>query len=98
MRKLILLSALVLLVFVTVGCEKSKEENILKDDATIIYEGNPALDGCGYFIKIRNTKYKPISLLQNFKTENLKVKITYQILEDKWSCNWQEKKYIQIKL
>ncbi len=96
MKKIILFSALVLLIFAIIGCDK--EENILKEDAVIIYEGDPALDGCGYFIKVRNAKYKPISLLPKFRIENLKVKITYQILTDKWSCNWQEKKYMQIKI
>ncbi len=96
MKKLITLVLLATLLFIA-GCEK-KESKAIKQEATVIYEGPLALDGCGYFLLINDIKYKPIELKEAFSVDGLVVNVDYQLLDTKWQCNWQEKKYDQIKI
>ncbi len=80
------------------GCEKEGNENRLKDEAIVIYEGEPALDGCGYFLKIGDSKYKPLSQLPSFCKKGMIVLVDYQFAKGGWRCNWQTKEYKQIKI
>lgn len=89
---LILFATIILLV----GCKKNDIETF-KSDAIVIFEGDPAIDGCGYFLLISNEKYKPVTLEQQFCEDSLYVEIKYQII-GKWSCNWNVKQYEQIKI
>ncbi len=99
MKKLLLFSIIALLFSVTVGCEKENEKqaNTLKSEGMIVYTGEPATDGCGYFVKINKTKYKPIKSLPTFCVDGLMVNVEYQVLKKKWTCNWQGE-YSQIKI
>jgi len=89
------------LLFITLlllnSCRKDEIKTII-DEATIIYDGNPAVDGCGYFLSIKEVKYKPIELTSVFSVDGLIVNVEYQLLDAQWSCNWQENKYNQIKI
>lgn len=79
------------------SCEKDSITTI-QDKATILYEGDPAVDGCGYFLLIEENKFKPIELKSEFSVEGLIVNVEYQLLDAKWACNWQENKFNQIKI
>jgi len=72
------------------SCEKDKD--ILKGDAILTW-GNPALDGCGFFIEINGKEYKPTNVYIIDKSyeedgEKMRVKIKYKLLNEKirYSC------------
>jgi len=79
------------------SCEKDSISTI-KDKATILYVGDPAADGCGYFLLIEENKFNPIELKSEFSVDGLIVNVEYQLLKTKWACNWQENKFSQIKI
>ncbi|MCK9450876.1 MAG: hypothetical protein M0Q90_04245 [Bacteroidales bacterium] len=79
------------------SCDKNNITT-LKDKATILFEGNPAMDGCGYFLLIKDTMYKPIELESEFSVDGLIVNVEYELLDAKWTCNWQDNKFSQIKI
>ncbi|HTH82261.1 MAG TPA: hypothetical protein VL490_04980 [Mucilaginibacter sp.] len=84
------------------SCNK---ENTVKttftEDAIIIDAGPVAADGCGWEIKTgADSVYSPINLDTKYQINNLKVHITYEILDSKFQCGSvaQNKGLIQIKL
>jgi len=79
------------------SCEKDSITTI-NDNATVLYEGDPAVDGCGYFLLIKKNKFKPIELKPEFSVDGLIVNVEYQLLDAIWTCNWQENKFSQIKI
>ena len=97
MKLLKLLSLFLITLFIFSYCNKEVNETI-KDEAIILYEGDPAVDGCGYFLSINEVKYKPIELASDFSKDGLIVNVEYQLLDNKWYCNWQEKEYPLIKI
>ena len=71
-----------------------------KEDATIL-EGNciikhmPPPDNCNDYMIIfekdvpeNNILYKPDKLSEEFKVDNLHIKLTYRITEDKYNCSF----------
>jgi hypothetical protein len=69
-----------------------KGDKILNADATVINMGDPASDGCGWWIKIDSTLYyKPKSLAASFQKNNLKVNISYIVLDTKYHCGHTDK-------
>jgi hypothetical protein len=60
--------------------------------------GNPAVDGCGWLIKIDSVIFSPISLDPKFKIDSLKVILDYNILNSTWNCGWREPGYPQIEI
>ncbi len=96
MKKIIIYTLLAALFF-AMGCEK-KEDKTINHEAKIIYEGAPSVDGCGYFLLIKGTKYKALELTEEFLLDGLIVNVDYQLLDTKWQYNWQESKYDQIKI
>ncbi len=85
------------LLFSFISCNNKMSE-IKKDEAVIIYDGDPAVDGYGWFLSINEMKYKPIELDTEFCKDGLIVNVKYQLLDTKWSCNWQRKEYPLIKI
>ena len=51
------------------------------EDAVIRYNGDPALDGCGWVVDVSSTIYMPENLLPEFYVDSLKVRIKYKVLE-----------------
>ncbi len=98
MKKIIFLCAIALLFFATTSCKREDGENMLKDKAIVVYTGEPALDGCGYFLKIGNIEYKPLSQLPSFCKNGMTVLVNYKVVKNKWKCNWRPKEYRQIKI
>jgi hypothetical protein len=66
--------------------------------ALIVYEGDPAVDGCGWLIQRGQNFYSPVNLDSDFKTDSLKVVVSYKILESSWNCGWREPGYKQIEI
>jgi hypothetical protein len=78
--------ALVCMTLLLAGCkgEVCKDLNVLETTATLTWNGDYALDGCGYSIQIGENHYKPENesdIDESFKTEALfkgtSVKLTY---------------------
>ncbi|QQL50621.1 hypothetical protein [Mucilaginibacter ginkgonis] len=74
------------------SCKKdSKDQNVLGTyngiDATVIDAGNPASDGCGWMIVIDKVAYYADNLDEKYKKANLKVKISYDLLNFKYPCS-----------
>lgn len=78
--------ALFLSIF-TLSCSEETENDSTMVSAKIIFEGDPATDGCGWLTSVEDTLYKPINLPEEFKIDNYPVLINYQKLSSK-TCNW----------
>jgi len=87
----------------TVACQKNtyyedRDPNQLEDIGTVLDTGNPALDGCGWLIKVGNTSYSPDNLPNDFKIGNTQVKIKYIVSDAKFSCGFAGSGYTFIHL
>lgn len=81
---IILIFALMLAACSKDNCKD--KDGRLEATATVIDSGSPALDGCGWLIKIDNKDYSPDNLPENFQFNNIQVKIVYTISDAKFSC------------
>ena len=57
-----------------------------KITAVIVNEGEPMWDGCGWVMYIDSTRYKPVELANEFKVNELSVKITYAAKGTDYRC------------
>jgi len=89
MKKHLGLLLLFILNVAITSCKKSSTLPIIANvEATIRFTGDPAYDGCGWFI-ITDTDqkwYKPINLDDAYKQDKAKVIISYTVLNDKFYC------------
>lgn len=97
MKYLKLTSLLLITILLLISCNKDTAD-LIKKEAIIVYEGNPAVDGCGYVLLIDENKYKAIELNKEFTEDSLIVNVEYLLLDSRWTCNWQENKYSEIKI
>jgi hypothetical protein len=68
------------------SCENCIDTNTYKN-ATIVFEGPVATDGCGWLVKINDTlTYQPDVLNVAFQQDELPVKIIYELTSDKFTC------------
>lgn len=81
-----LLIALILSM-ITLCCSQEKNVDGIMISAKIVYEGDPATDGCGWLASIKDTLYKPVNLPEEFKVDNYPILISYEKLTSK-ACNW----------
>ena len=58
MKKLFFVLFLIVIGFLTLSCE-DKNEIIVEPNATLIWTGDYAVDGCGFFVEIDSVEYKP---------------------------------------
>lgn len=99
MKKIKLTIFLVLsLGFLAISCEKKDELNQQHTNGLVLYYGDPAVDGCGWMIKIDTVVYAPVNLDANFQKDSLKVVVDYQTLKSTWNCGWRSSGYQQIKI
>ena len=83
---------LLLIIFLGYSCTKERScENCVDNNsyknATIVYGGPVATDGCGWLIKIDDTHtYQPDVLNAVFLRDQLPVKIMYELTSDKFIC------------
>jgi len=81
------------------SCNKDEQKSIDKSNTgLILFFGDPAVDGCGWVIKIDNSIYSPLELETEFKIDSLNVKIDYELLNSSFKCGWREPGYKQIKI
>ncbi|RYE16578.1 MAG: hypothetical protein EOP42_33715 [Sphingobacteriaceae bacterium] len=79
---------LLLLFYILTSCSKKDSATIKNAEATIIFTGSVALDGCGYLVKINSTgvSYHADNLSETYQKDNLPVIISYHLLTTKFSC------------
>ena len=81
------------------NCRKDEQKSVGKSNIGIIlYFGDPAVNGCGWVIKIDTTIYSPIELETKFKIDSLEVKLDCEILDSWWKCGWREPGYREIQI
>jgi hypothetical protein len=81
------------------GIECKKEEpDVQGADGLVLYYGDPAVDGCGWIIKINNTEYAPVNLDSEFQNDSTNVVLEFNLLDSKWHCGWREPGYQQIEI
>ncbi|MFD1255295.1 hypothetical protein ACFQ3S_00675 [Mucilaginibacter terrae] len=96
------LIALLCILIATSACKKEiiyqdKKPGQLEAIATVINTGSPALDGCGWLIKVGTVSYSPDNLPENFKESGINVKIEYTVSDADFVCGWGQKlKYMHL--
>ena len=75
----------IVVLFSIVSCSSDSEFDITM--ATIVDGGNPALDGCGWLVRIDSENYKPVNLPAGFEVDDLAVTLTYEVLKEKGDCD-----------
>jgi len=65
-----------------------KDESKFTEDATVIYTGPLAADGCGWLIKSAATDstYSPKNLAASFQVDGLKIHVSYDKLKTRYHC------------
>lgn len=72
-----------------IACQKSNGDNAaLITEATIYNTGDLAVDGCGWTLKaaVNDSTYSPINLADDYKVNNLKVKVRFHPKKTKLTC------------
>ncbi len=99
MKRIILFSALALLLSATIGCEKETiPKEAITQEAKIFFDG--AIDSCGgvYMIQIKSNKfpkwYKPNNLPKEYQIDGINVQITYTLTNEFYQCGFGGKKEI----
>ena len=78
-----------LVVITAIACTKSDSENaVVTTEAVVINSGDIAVDGCGWLIKIpvTDSTYSPVNLAEDYKINNLKVKVRFHPMSTKFAC------------
>lgn len=86
-----LVSLAVLVMVAAFACTKSDSEDAaVITEATVINSGAVAADGCGWIIKIpvTDSTYSPVNLAEDYKVNNLKVKVRFHPMKSKFTCGW----------
>jgi len=66
--------------------------------ATIVFAGDPSVDGCGWLLSIENKLYHPVNLASDYKVDSLKVSIKYELQSGTWTCGWRSPGYENIEI
>jgi len=77
---------LIIVLGVCFSCEKKNEGDIFKETAILTWQGEIALDGCGFWVKINGKEYKPVNediidVSYEIVGEKIRVEIEYKLLE-----------------
>ena len=87
-------SAFIVATITAVACTKSDSENAaVITEAIVINSGAVASDGCGWIIKIpvTDSTYSPVNLAEDYKVNNLKIKVRFHPMKTKFTCGWGAK-------
>ena len=84
------LGVLILCITAVLSCKKNSTNPSVTANALVLNYGDPAADGCGWIIKITGTDstYSPVTLADAYKTDSLKVTISYTLADSKFNCGW----------
>jgi hypothetical protein len=76
-------------IITVVACTKSDSQNAVVISEAIIYNtGSIAADGCGWTLKatVNDSTYSPQNLDDQYKVNNLKVKVRFHPMRTKLTC------------
>lgn len=85
-----------------VGCKK--DDDLLERDALLLWEGEVAVDGCGFFVVVDGTKFKPTNeeiIPSSFKAnDTTEVVVEYydQNTQQAFACGLMQQSYSVIEL
>lgn len=94
MKKSTLLKIATIVTFViitAIACSKSNgDKAAVITEAIVINSGAVAADGCGWIIKIpvTDSTYSPVNLAEDYKVNNLKIKVRFHPMTTKFTCGW----------
>jgi len=77
---------------------KIEVNSSLLTQGMIMYEGEPAADGCGWLISVGTNIYKPIELPTEFKIENKSVILYYKSTQETYRCGFSSIEYDEIEI
>ena len=67
-------------------------------DAMINYT-DPAVDGCGWTITIKDEDFHPVNLKEEFRVDDKSVSVKFRILSATWKCpSWRNYPMRQIEI
>jgi hypothetical protein len=78
-----------LLLVLAVACQEPSDV-IYENNATIIWTGEADIDGCGFFIEIDSTKYKPQSesVISNYFKKDERTSVTIQYIDLQYTIDY----------
>jgi len=88
------ISIITLVVITAISCSKSNGENSVLITEAVIYNTGPvAADGCEWTLKAsaNDSTYSPKNLEDQYKVNNLKVKVRFHPMKTKFQCGWGAK-------
>jgi hypothetical protein len=84
MKKLLIFLSVTMLA---ISCKKDERSNTFCTDGTVIWGGDPAADGLGWYIKGADGKtYIPENLPDSYKTNNLAITTCLYVTGEKFQC------------
>lgn len=102
MKRTTLLAALLLFTLTLFSCEEELTVCPVETEpkeALLRFTGSPALDGCGWLIEVSSKTYSPTNLPTEFqKEEEQRVLITYELLNEKFSCGFGNTQFNKIRI
>ncbi|MFD2520583.1 hypothetical protein [Emticicia soli] len=66
--------------------------------AIVVFEGDPAVDGCGWLLSVKDKFYYPVNLSSQYQVDSLEVTVKYEIQSTKWTCGWRSPGYEKIEI
>lgn len=97
------LSRLLLVLFyilLLVSCKKNTHNglDVHQGQGSVLFLGDPAVDGCGWVIEIGDITYSPVNINSAFQQDSLEVHVEFHKLDSYWNCGWQSSGYQKIKI
>ncbi len=78
---------LVFSAFIFFSCSEDLVQNDI--NAKILNAGSEAVDGCGWLIVVsEDLSYKPVELDDKFQVDGMKVRISFKVLDDSYTCGF----------
>jgi hypothetical protein len=95
MKKLFIFSVT---IFICIACANKHDAGEICKEGLMLYYGDPAVGGCGWRVKVKDTIYSPTELDAEFQYDSLKVCLNYCILSPNSYCGWGVTDYPKIEI
>lgn len=86
---------LIFCLIIGVSC---KEDDLPGKRAMVKFTGDPAVDGCGWLLKVGDDDLKPVNLQKEFQKDGMEVNVAFKPLVSRWRCGWREPGYEEIEI
>ena len=86
-KQLFIPGIFLLLFVINFSCKKG--ENLISEEGKVINTGSVAADGCGWqIVTASDSTYTPQNLSPAYQVDNLKVRISYNKLTQRFFCGF----------